>query len=102
VRIKNDHILGHEQGHFDITELHARKLYKDLKEYKFRKGSVSNDINQIYNQVVNELQQMQNDYDKESDHSRNFRLQKEWESRIAEDLGLYKSFSGYNKKPSVQ
>src|SRR4051794_27509556 len=32
VRIKNDHILGHEQGHFDITEIHARKLYKALQE----------------------------------------------------------------------
>ena len=25
----------HEQGHFDITELFARKLAKELREYKF-------------------------------------------------------------------
>ena len=26
---KTDHILGHEQGHFDITEISARKLNKE-------------------------------------------------------------------------
>src|SRR6266567_3162991 len=26
---KTDHILGHEQGHFDITEIFARKLNKE-------------------------------------------------------------------------
>ena len=34
-RHKTDYILLHEQGHFDITELFARKLAKELKEYKF-------------------------------------------------------------------
>jgi predicted secreted Zn-dependent protease len=97
VRIKNDHILGHEQGHFDITEVHARKLYKRLKEYQFRKGNVSADINEIYQGVVNELQVMQNKYDKETDHSRNYPVQKEWEVTIAESLNEYKNFTGYSR-----
>jgi len=32
---RTDYHLGHEQLHFDITELHARKLRKALNEEKF-------------------------------------------------------------------
>src|SRR5919112_1484552 len=39
-RIKNDYILSHEQGHFDIAEIHARKLHKALKAYKFQSRTV--------------------------------------------------------------
>src|ERR1700712_691710 len=28
--LKTEYILAHEQGHFDITEIHARKLYQEL------------------------------------------------------------------------
>jgi hypothetical protein len=96
-RIKNDHILAHEQAHFDITELHARKLYKSLKEYRFKKATVSKDIHEIYEKVVLELQQMQNDYDRETDHSRNFFQQKNWLTRIENELNAYSAWSGYGK-----
>src|SRR6476661_1168751 len=33
--LKTEYILAHEQGHFDITEIFARKLYKALSEYQF-------------------------------------------------------------------
>jgi len=96
-RIKNDHILAHEQGHFDITELHARKLFKNLKEYQFRRHTVSKDINLIYNKVVQDLQEMQSGYDNETDHSRNFAAQKEWQSKIAEELAMSKNYADYGK-----
>ena len=47
-RIKNDYILAHEQGHFDIAEIHARKLHKLLKAYKFNNRTVAKDVNRIY------------------------------------------------------
>ena len=37
VRYKSDYVLSHEQGHFDITEIFARKLNKMMSEYKFDK-----------------------------------------------------------------
>jgi hypothetical protein len=96
-RIKNDHILAHEQAHFDITELHARKLQRRLKEYRFRKNTVSKDIHEIYQAVVDELQQMQHAYDQETDHSRNFFQQKNWLTKIGEELNNYEAFAGYSK-----
>jgi hypothetical protein len=96
-RIRNDHILAHEQGHFDITEIHARKLYKSLKAYRFRQSTVSNDIHEIYQGIVNDLQQMQNDYDRETDHSRNLYQQKIWLDKIQAELRNYEDYAGYAK-----
>src|SRR5688572_9907281 len=56
-RVKNDHILAHEQGHFDITEIHARKLNKTMKAYRFRSSTVSKDVNEIYQKIVTDLQE---------------------------------------------
>src|SRR5678810_1015402 len=46
--MKTDYILAHEQGHFDITEIFARKLNEALQNYKFNKKTYKRDIGQIY------------------------------------------------------
>lgn len=95
-RIKNDYILSHEQGHFDIAELHARKLQKALKAYKFRSSKVGEDVNAIYADVIKEHQLVQQSYDGETDHSRNPVKQQEWEKKIQQllkDLEEYKNYS---------
>jgi predicted secreted Zn-dependent protease len=97
VRVRNEHILAHEQGHFDITEVHARKLNKAMKEYRFRPASVSKDVNEIYQRIVNELQEMQNTYDRETDHSRNFPQQREWEQKIKKELDDFKLHRNYER-----
>ena len=97
-RVKNDHILAHEQGHFDITELYARKLNKAMKEYRFRSSTVSKDVNERYQKIVNELQEMQNSYDFETDHSRNFSQQREWEERIKKELHEWSAHSDYAER----
>ena len=96
-RIKNDHILAHEQGHFDIAEIHARKLNKALKEYKFNSRTVSKDINEIYEKVMKQHHEEQNDYDDVTDYSRNFKKQQEWLVKIEEDLKGLESFANYGK-----
>jgi hypothetical protein len=68
---KTDHILGHEQGHFDITEIFARKLNKETGEYKFDKTSYQKDLQKIYDDTVKAKEKFQNQYDKETDFSRN-------------------------------
>src|SRR3982751_621309 len=42
-RYKNDYILSHEQGHFDIAEIFTRKLAKSLSKYSFNASSYKND-----------------------------------------------------------
>jgi predicted secreted Zn-dependent protease len=98
-RIKNDYILAHEQKHFDLTEVFARKLNKELKEYKFNNATVGDDINRIYQGMVNELTYTQQQYDKETDHSRNPPVQQEWNNRIDSLLEVTAPYKNYNRGP---
>jgi hypothetical protein len=84
--LKTDYILAHEQGHFDITEIYARKLFKALQEYQFNRKTYRKDVNDIYRAIVQEKEDMQAVYDGESDHSRNRKMQYEWLQKIDQML----------------
>jgi hypothetical protein len=93
--VKTDYILAHEQGHFDITELFARKLHESLSKYQFNKRTYKDDINRIYNSVVKEKEEMQNAYDGETDHSRKRRFQREWAEAIEKMLEQSAPYANY-------
>jgi hypothetical protein len=95
-KMKNDYILAHEQGHFDIAELHARLLNKALKEYTFKSKTVGEDVNNIYDQIMQQHHNFQLQYDKETDHSRNPATQAEWEKKIRGLLAEYSKYSDYH------
>lgn len=92
---KNDHILGHEQGHFDIAEIFARKLNQKMSKYKFDKDNYKTDLRKIYEDVITEKEEMQNRYDEETNHSIIKEKQAEWLKKIDKMLKEYKSFAGY-------
>lgn len=96
-RVRNEHILGHEQAHFDIAEVHARLLYKMLKEYKFKHATVNEDVAKIYEVVMQQHHDMQSQYDAETDYSRNPRIQEVWESKIEGTLGSLAVFADYRR-----
>jgi hypothetical protein len=93
--MKTDYILAHEQGHFDITEIYARKLNEALKNYTFNKKTFKKDINQIYQNIVREKENFQKSYDEETDHSRNRRLQFDWLEKIQKELEGTEGYSAY-------
>lgn len=99
VRVRNNDVLAHEQGHFDLAELHARKLYRAMKQYKFNARTVSEDVNKIYESLMNEHHQAQSQYDQETDYSRNKVKQEEWLKKIADDLKSLQAFAAYKKQP---
>lgn len=78
--------LKHEQGHFDITEIYARKCRKTIRETEFKKRNVGNLIKNIYNDSFKECNKQQDLYDKETDHSHNTKKQEEWNSKITLEL----------------
>ncbi len=84
--LKTDYILAHEQAHFDITEIYARKLYQALQGYEFNRKTYRKDVNEIYRAIVQEKEDMQAAYDRESDHSRNRKAQYEWLQKIDQML----------------
>lgn len=93
--LKTDYILAHEQAHFDITELHARRLYEALYHYTFNAETFKKDIAAIYEKVVAEKEAMQEAYDSETDHSRRRSAQYEWLERIDGMLAETEPFSAY-------
>jgi hypothetical protein len=93
--LKTDYILAHEQAHFDITELHARKLYEALYNYEFNASTFKKDISAIYERIVKEKEEMQAAYDGETDHSRRKRVQYEWLDKIDVMLRETEMFSSY-------
>ncbi|NMH89383.1 DUF922 domain-containing protein [Flavivirga algicola] len=79
------HVLGHEQLHFDITELHARKFRQRISQVKVS-NSVRNELKTLHNIINKELSQMQSRYDSETNYSRNVEAQAKWDIYIANEL----------------
>ena len=92
---KTAYILSHEQGHFDIAEVFARKLNKQMSEYRFNKRTYQQDLNEIYHDILGEKEKVQNDYDKETNHSIKKEKQAEWLMKIEKMLEEYEDFSNY-------
>jgi hypothetical protein len=92
---KTPYILAHEQGHFDIAEIFARKLNKAMSEYEFNKKSFQKDLKKIYEDIMKEKEEWQEKYDKETRHSINKQRQAEWLEKIAKTLDEYAAFASY-------
>jgi hypothetical protein len=92
---KTPYILSHEQGHFDLAEVYARKLNKKMSEYKFDRKTYAKDLKKIYNEVVDEKAEMQDRYDKETNHSILKVKQEEWLKKINEMLDDYEEWADY-------
>ncbi|GAB5399667.1 MAG: hypothetical protein Aureis2KO_12520 [Aureisphaera sp.] len=84
----SDYILGHEQLHFDISELHARKLRKGLSELSHNR-EFGDKSKEIYEQMEAERRAMQNQYDSDSDHSNIEAEEFRWRVYVKEQLDSY-------------
>ena len=84
-KLVDEVILSHEQLHFDISEIFARKMSRRLETSRFSKN-VKNEVKAIYGEVLRELNQFQNHYDKETNFSRNREQQLVWNTKIEQML----------------
>lgn len=87
------HILAHEQLHFDISELFARKLRKALDEYEIGRN-IRLDLKKIYSDIERKREEMQRLYDLETSHSQNREEEIKWQKLIAQQLKQLVKFSG--------
>lgn len=89
------YILSHEQLHFDITELHARKFRKRIEELKVS-NYIKRDLEAIHKTINKELSEMQNSYDNQSDYSRVPDGQAKWQAFVTNEL---KKLTAFKSKP---
>ncbi len=80
-----DNTLRHEQLHFDIAELFARKMRNRLHRTSFS-DDVKEEVRKIYKDILNALKDYQDQYDWETNFSRNLEKQMEWNQKIEEAL----------------
>lgn len=88
---KKEDLLKHEQVHFDITELHARKLRKKLSEINVNAlGKEPREVlNNYYKAIEKERSLMQQKYDRETNHSLNKNAQLKWQEYVERELNKY-------------
>lgn len=88
----NDYILLHEQKHFDIAELFARKLRKAVAEKIKTSGDYDKLFKTIYNGISNDYKNFQISYDRDTRHGMNKEKQAEYNAAISEELDNLKSY----------
>jgi ATP-dependent helicase/DNAse subunit B len=66
-----------------------------MSEYHFNKNTYQQDLNKIYNVILEEKAKMQSDYDDETNHSINKVKQAEWLKKVSEMLKAYQDYAGY-------
>jgi hypothetical protein len=89
-----ENLLNHEQGHFNISEIYARKLRTKLKKKKLRRSNYGKVIQEAYNTIENEMVSLQNEYDSSTKHGTLLNEQKRWELKITELLNKSSMESG--------
>lgn len=90
---KSEKILSHEQTHFNIAELYARKLKKKLFEYIFFEDNVNNDFKVLTSRNFKDSEDMDQRYDFETNFSKDTIKQEFWNKKILQELDELKSFS---------
>lgn len=89
---KNAALLVHEQMHFNITEISARKFRQKLKGKTFTAKTFQQELNKMHAETGRESKAMQVQYDTETEHAVNEAAQKKWNKKVMDEL---KSLSLY-------
>lgn len=91
-------VLSHEQLHFDISEMYARKFAKRVRDEIRINADLENKLNKIYSELIIELQIEQDRYDTDvySDSTK----QSIWNKNIKERLDELSEFE--QKKVTIQ
>ena len=96
---QSEHIIKHEQLHFDLCELYTRKLRKRVAETVFKKGKhFQKEFQNLYDTVLAELDKDETKFEVESENGFNQTNQLMWREEIKKQL---KELEQY-KSPAVK
>jgi len=94
---KDEALLAHEQLHFDIAELYARKIRKKVEELRKRKVKDLSDYNKAINKILEESNEVDMQYDLETLHGGIKMKQAEWNEKIARELDALEAYKKQKK-----
>ena len=84
--INSDYHLLHEQVHFDITRLGAENFIRELLSAQFTKDNYNKILDSVFDKSYSENVALQEQYDKETNHSINRQVQLKWNDKIAAEM----------------
>ncbi|HCM75153.1 MAG TPA: hypothetical protein DIS90_02135 [Cytophagales bacterium] len=93
---KSDNILKHEQYHFNLTELWARKLRREVASKKWNTKTFEKEFTSLFKKHMAQTLKEQLRYDNETNHSQVSDKQKEWERNIDQELVELKAHAAIN------
>tara|TARA_R100000935_G_scaffold23395_3_gene42763 strand:- start:5446 stop:6045 length:600 start_codon:yes stop_codon:yes gene_type:complete len=88
----NNDILKHEQLHFDIAELYARKIRKRFEELKSDGVATFSKYQECYTIFWKECRKIQKQYDNETSHGQYKNVNQRWATNITNQLEELKGF----------
>lgn len=77
-----DYILSHEQHHFDISFIAASIFIDKLQSAVFARSEINSRLQQIYQECIDAMDKMQNEYDTQTKNGQLREKQEEWSKRI--------------------
>jgi len=86
----SDELLEHEQGHFNIGIMCMRELLTTVNGTSFSKSDYAEALRNIFREVMRKYNDMNVQYDNETEHFKNKEQQQKWNAVFAEKLELEK------------
>lgn len=93
IKVNSLRLIYHEQGHFDISELFARKFKAKLANAEFKRKDFIIKLDKFFKNILDEENKFHNQYDLESNFSLDSLNQAKWKLKIDSSLIEYKTFS---------
>jgi hypothetical protein len=87
---RDDHILRHEQLHFELARVGAEIFRKKILAAKMNDKNFGDQLNQAYREAWKEYIALQEQYDEETNHSINKTQQAAWDKKITEAVAKIK------------
>ncbi len=87
-----DKVLAHEQLHFDITELYARKMRQAFSN-KVKSAKDHKLASSIFDKIMKDWDEEQERYDRETNHGINDEQQQKWILYIEQQLNTLSDFA---------
>lgn len=92
--VKSQHLLNresantlrHEQTHFDLSEVQARRARQELLALSSPCALSNDDFDRLFKKIGQRDGDIQQQYDRETAHGTNYRIQNEWQSRVEQWL----------------
>lgn len=95
---KDPNLLAHEQLHFDIAEVTARRIRKKVVEFSARDEKDLSSYNKAINKLLEESNEIDRRYDMETLHGAIASKQAYWQAQIEKELKL---LDAYKKQKQI-